>query len=402
MPSLIVLLTLLSAYLAFGQKAPDPRSVVAQSMAGTPAPKIRSPRPTALCIVDDSADMVGPDGLSTSSDGVFPALSYLMPALRCGTCCYWSAFQASAVSCVDKSAGAQCSMPRVSVPRLTMTSDLVSVAERVLMTPPNRDLYLITNGLDWRTEGGDTQFRVEMDIGLVLSGWLQSRPDRDIVLGVLQDNTNQTRRPNMIVGFLEGIQASRKCDIPIRNLPNQIAIALAHFSNPSTHILEAEAMRLRPSVAFETTHGGAVRSRSLEISSEGVVQVPESWISTFVPGDTSLNLRFILPSEHSIFDCWQVVANFSGKKSPMSCTSDSRAVNCKIKLPDVSGMVRRGIRMDLELQPTLPPWIQRLPGTHALRLTAETFRTSAAKRVGIRPARQGAERIGGLILRAAP
>src|SRR6266496_3652760 len=130
-------------------------------------------RGPSLAIIDDSADMAGRDGLSISSQRMFPILSYLFSSIEAKTCCYWSAFSVKGLECT-RSAAPQCSVNNVRVPPLTMTSPLVPVIEAAVANPADRDLYLITNGLDWRTEGNDRRYRVEMDIGDVLARWIGS------------------------------------------------------------------------------------------------------------------------------------------------------------------------------------------------------------------------------------
>jgi len=204
--------------------APPPADAQAASSGGTRLPSV--------CVIDDSKDMVDlvdgkPVDLQKREDrikltqrtrkrqvlldgfgnhgGTWPILHYLLPALGCEQCCFWSAFRDAGSRCTTTGA---CTPTAVRIPMpLSLTSPLVDTISQALRGNVDRDIFFITNGIDWRTEGHNRNYSVEMDIGGPLYHWLTADQRRNLVLGIVQDNEPVPRRPNMVIGLVQDFAA---------------------------------------------------------------------------------------------------------------------------------------------------------------------------------------------------
>jgi hypothetical protein len=335
---------------------------------------VKPRRGPAMCVIDDSRDMVGVDGFSMARNREVPILFYLLPALRCQACCYWSAFrvdsQTGAVTCAPPPRGAaSCDVNDVrEATTLTMTSPLVREIDRVEALSESasefdRDVYFITNGIDWPQEGADTHFKTEMDVSKDLVAWLSSGSTKDLVFGAAQDDLRAKRRPADVLGFMDRPVTVGGCEVPVDNVPSDFTIKLNRYENPASAVLTDGTLGLRPSLELSL----GKRTVPFQIGLDGTVRVNNSIAQRVQPGDY-LGVGFLLPKADAPRPCWDFeVRTNNDTLLPMQCDETTDALGhlgCRLDLDKLPDLFHRGGKLSFQLAPTVPRWLAALAGVH--------------------------------------
>jgi hypothetical protein len=324
----------------------------------------------AICVIDDSADMgdKGRDGFSITPEKNWPIMSYLTPFLGCHQCCTWSAFRAN---------GARCGVPcTAKVPPLKLLSPLIETLENAVVGARGGNIFFVTNGLDWRTEGQDHFFRVEMDAGEILADWVKSRPSSSVVLGVAQDNRGRSRRQNLLLGLISRPSSSTSCESAPSNVPKDFQIRSQEFLNPEGW-LDNGVFDIYPTVQVVGSVGAKSVSQAFEVSADGLVRLPlERMVAIEKP-----QLKITFKSQKRALLCWGIVAeSSSGERLPAVCdTSGKSSAMCALSLPPFKDWPTGGVRLALKTSPTTPNWaVAAVPDPqHAFRRTLKTFESVA-------------------------
>lgn len=368
--------------------------------------KTEQKRAPSICIIDDSADMVGDDGFSVSRQHSWPILTYALPWLGCNSCCYWSSFRAHGMDCVRSPGGQPCAPGNPQVPQtLTMTSPLTETLNQLLKYDVDRDIYFITNGLDWRVEGGDRNYRVEMNVGEILGKWMSQNRSRSIVVGLIQDNSGSKRRSNLILGFVDKPPSLEQssCESPIENLPSQFVLKAKEFHNPSTVLLEDNILQIWPSLVLTIGEGASRRTRNFEITSDGIVTIPLAVFQNNLTDKLEIGLTFSVLKTHPQPPCWGILASLSGK-TPISSLSailvKPGRYECRYSVPSYREWNRQSLELGFIVEPAVPSWAtQSVPEKHALRQTVVSFQHVAVVQPHLRVAKSDARPISGINIR---
>ena len=334
-------------------------------------PEIRGP----ICVIDDSADMgdAGSDGFSIGSGRTWPILGYLTPLLGCRECCTWSTFRAKGVACASP-----CT---TKVPPLTQLSPLIETLDNAVSSIGKGDVFFITNGIDWRAEGGDRSFKVEMDVGSILAQWVRSGPAKSVMIGIVQDNKGHARRKNLLIGLMSRPTSIASCEMQadkVNNLPNWAIIRTQAFWNPEES-LDHGVLTIYPTVQISGKVLSNSISQAFEIGADGLVRLPIERVRAIEKPQVKLTFT-LNPKEKSPF-CWGITAvTQSGDRLQGSC--DSRAsgsVVCTFEVPSFNSWPIGGLRLTLKTAPTVPVWLSAMVADprHALRRTLKTFESTA-------------------------
>lgn len=349
---------------------------------------------TILCIVDDSGDMVGADGFSVTPQQEWPVLGYLFHFLACKSCCTWSAF---------RTVGSKCSGPcTTKVPSLTMTSPLIETLTSAVASDTPDQLLFITNGLDWQAEGGDREFRVEMDVGSMLSSWVLAGKGRSVLAGVVQDNReHRRRRENMVLGLATAPFALGSCDTEPNNLPDFARIRTQMFVNPAAR-LEGETLSLYPTLGLSGESRLGSVQQTFEIEPDGRVRLPEAVLRSVA--HPKATITFVLKPNAGMPYCWGMIAETDAhERIRATCEGGaSGAAKCTFALPAITSWPHGILRLRLKTAPIQPAWLaQWVPRkTHALRRTLGSFEAAAEVARPIKVRQQGAQNVDLLVLSA--
>lgn len=366
-------------------------------------------RPPPICIIDDSGDMLDDpkrrrfDGFSTRRGG-WPILTYLLPALGCDQCCFWSAFRNSGTACAAAGANS-CNPGEPRIPRpLQATSPLVSTIATATQSALDRDIFFITNGLDWPTEGQDGKFAVEMNIGGTLHQWITANQANDLLIGIVQDNDGRKRRPNMVIGlvreFAPSMRSDSRCTVSLGNVPQHYSIDLSIYHNPRS-LLNDNTLVVRGPVRLDYSTNNTERRQSLTISLTGVAYLPRPFTRRDRVEDPKVTITFQLPEQTKERSCWGMKARVNGSESEIEgdCNpTNDGDLECTFPMPQVTGSNSLPWKLAFRLVPKKPTWWEQLGPQHALRQTFKSLQGSFLLQPRIRVKRHEAKEIDVLTL----
>jgi len=320
-------------------------------------------------VIDDSKDMVGSDGFSVGSDKTWPILKFLMPSLGCQRCCTWSAFRANGKHC-----GTPCT---AKVPSLTDLSLLIESLESAV-TIGASDAYFVTNGLDWRAEGQNRSYRVEMDAGSILTKWVRSGPNKNVVVGIVQDNMGGHRRQNLLLGLISRTNSGMSCELQPDNLPPAFNIRAQRFLNPEG-MLDHGVLSIYPTVQVAGKFKSNTVTQVYEVGADGLVRLPLERVK--VLDSPQMKVTFKFNSRERLPFCWGITAvTAAGDRLLASCDSRvSGSTVCTFTIPPFSSWPRGDLRLSLRTAPASPAWISAsvADSRHSIRKTLSSFEVGA-------------------------
>jgi hypothetical protein len=373
-------------------KRPDPQSSTMDP--GRTAPSTSAPAPSKarrICVIDNSADMVGDDGVHIDGDGSAPIFTYLLTQLQCTDCIGWSAFDASREGSTVFGA---CDRFSLSPGTLTMTSPLATTLRRFMARPDQlHDVYFITNGLDWETRGEDAAYRVEMNMGRDICDWMSKRTESAVVIGAARDGSGgHQRRPLAVYGFGHGGTMQPFGDDS--NTPSIFAFASTIVRNPS-NVVRNGAVDIQPSASVTTRS----QTEDVLVAPGGNVQ-----IRTHDVQDVTLKVSNRL-SPHMALGAavrWLVSIDGGAFVPVASSITTDGSYECIIHFPDVPAG-GRVFHVRFGIAPGLPIELTKLVGSeHSVSRTFETLAAQCTQYPLIRVARSGASTVPALTVDIAP
>lgn len=334
----------------------------------------------SLCVVDDSGDMIDRPRRNSfngfrSVNGRWPILTYLLPRLGCNTYCSWTEFRNQDESCRPSGTVRD---PRIPQP-LFQTSPLANTISQASQRALSKNVFFITNGIDWLVEGGE--HAVEMDISGALVDWLTANgASRDVILGVIQDNVGRRRRPNMVIGFVQGStmsgQAECSCIWAPPNLPDDYRIDLTTYRNPQ-RVLTEGAIEISPLMGLLFSIGGSNARGEYRIHGNGRVDIPYAIIQH--ASDLKLNINFRYSPERPGSKWCSGIQGQFGNAEPVDATckpsSDGRALSCEFPVPSLQGSEGSSWKLSFMRVPQKPSWLEwtDLKENHALKKSFRSF-----------------------------
>jgi hypothetical protein len=344
----------------------------------------------ALCVIDDSADMVGRDGVNADPrTGEVPMFAYLLPQLQCTDCLPWSRFEPLNIK---GAIGIDCNGFRLKKGALTMTSLLApKILQFIANGNTDETVIFVTNGLDWETRGGDAQFRMELDVGAEMCEWLRAS-GKTASLGVAADRSaGYARRPLVLFGFGgDGLPALRQG----AQTPPMFAFRGFKVNNPATWIRKG-AIAIRPAANVKT-HSG----RAEALFTRG----GEAEVHLMDLGDATLDLQTRLSASvgSDVPVEWLASVDDAEYKSVESARVEDGSYEVRIPLGNVP-VGGRALKVRLGVAPVLPAEVaEAVPAIHSMRRSVTTLGSKCRAFAPVRVDRTGASTVPALSVRIVP
>lgn len=338
----------------------------------------------ALLVVDDSGDMEGNDGFEPTPNGRWPILTYVSSIIGSADCTRWSMYRRMGLNAPQE----PCGSSSFRVRPLTATSPLTEVVAAACLSPQPRDVYFLTNGLDWLTEGKNADFRVEMNVGRQLCEWTNGAVDRDVIIGSILDRRGR-HRPILLIGLVhhEPVGSDECGKIP-ENLPKRFEVAIARYPNPQRELLTAGAVRIGPTVKLIAIVGGRQVTRPLAVELDGTVLIPSGLANRMREAPTEVEIEIVHPSSGRALCFTSVAARFrDGHQAVAMCGEGPVGTAlCRLRLPQTTSS--QSLSMELMTSLVIPQWsTSGSLATEAMQQTLDSWRSTCGRSLPVTVAR---------------